>query len=454
MFKNLKTSTQISLKFTMFSAAILFIVACVVNIFFFYSWYSEAKDPAVAKIDIFGWLRGDEDWIFPKRENVPGNRNLSWRNIPQEWRDFPPFQEKPNQWGFSPEQKFPRHEIRLMATSEEAQELLKKDKFLNIAVVDWYYLYFNKIWDQLLIRNVTQQLELQHSLFWISLLVFIVWSILSYMVSLWFVKTSLKKLNTLNEALWHLDIDHLDKKIEIEGAEDDEINKVIKVFNQTIEKIHVQALWLKDFVRNASHELRTPLMWISTLVDFARKSKDYEGTLMEVKGEIKRMDWLLETLLLITRIEEKISLEKENTDIVPSLKNTILQLEEEFKEKKVNVEKSIPQHLEKCVHKQWWESIMTNLLRNAFKYTDEEWKISVELTDNAFKVWNSWKAIPAEEQEKIRERFWQWDTSHSDSKSFWLWLYLSKLFAEKQNFDLTCESEEGKGTTFILTFSD
>jgi hypothetical protein len=45
-------------------------------------------------------------------------------------------------------------------------------------------------------------------------------------------------------------------------------------------------------------------------------------------------------------------LEKENTDIVPSLKNTILQLEEEFKEKKVNVEKSIPQHLEKCVHKQ------------------------------------------------------------------------------------------------------
>jgi signal transduction histidine kinase len=33
-------------------------------------------------------------------------------------------------------------------------------------------------------------------------------------------------------------------------------------------------------------------------------------------------------------------------------------------------------------------------------------------------------------------------------------LYLSKLFAEKQNFDLTCESEEGKGTTFILTFSD
>jgi hypothetical protein len=39
-----------------------------------------------------------------------------------------------------------------------------------------------------------------------------------------------------------LDIDHLDKKIEIEGAEDDEINKVIKVFNQTIEKIHVQAL--------------------------------------------------------------------------------------------------------------------------------------------------------------------------------------------------------------------
>jgi hypothetical protein len=42
------------------------------------------------------------------------------------------------------------------------------------------------------------------------------------------------------------------------------------------------------------------------LIDVARKSKDYEGDLIEVKSEIKRMDALLETLLLITRLEETV----------------------------------------------------------------------------------------------------------------------------------------------------
>jgi signal transduction histidine kinase len=55
--------------------------------------------------------------------------------------------------------------------------------------------------------------------------------------------------------------------------------------------------------------------------------------------------------------------------------------------------------------------------------------------------------------EKIWERFWQWDTSHSDRKSFWLGLYLSKLFAEKQWFDLFCESEKWKWVAFILKFN-
>ena len=45
MFKNLKTSTQISLKFTMFSAGILFLVACFMNFFFFSFWFFDLKNP-------------------------------------------------------------------------------------------------------------------------------------------------------------------------------------------------------------------------------------------------------------------------------------------------------------------------------------------------------------------------------------------------------------------------
>jgi signal transduction histidine kinase len=105
------------------------------------------------------------------------------------------------------------------------------------------------------------------------------------------------------------------------------------------------------------------------------------------------------------------------------------------------------------VHQQWWESIMTNILRNAFKYTDGNWEIVVSLSDKCFKVWNSWEWIDEENLEKIWERFWQWDSSHADSKSFGLGLYLSKLFATKQWFDLRCESKKWEWVTFILEFN-
>ena len=354
---------------------------------------------------------------------------------------------------FRPDQNFPQHRLHLKIDSDEAKELLEQWNMLNISVLDWYYLYIQNDGDFLQVINVTPQVQLQYSLLLVSVVILIVWIFLSYLASLFFVKTALKKLNALNEALEKLDIDHLDHRIQIYWAEDDEINKVWKKFNQALEKISNQTLWLKDFVRNASHELRTPLMWISTLIDLARKSKKYEETMQEVKWEIKRMDGLLDSLLLITRIEGTMSLDKQDEDVVKSLKTVLKQLATEFDDKNIKVDQNIPENLVQKIHKQWWESIMTNLLRNAFKYVPEGWEIKIELDEKNFRVWNSWDWISEENLEKIWERFWQWDTSHSDRKSFWLGLYLSKLFAEKQWFDLSCESEKWKWVAFILKFN-
>lgn len=461
MFKNLKTSKQISLKFTLFSAVLLIVVACIVNIFFFYSWYLELKGPTFMlpfindDVNVWDQKEINNEWsdinFFNIFRDGKENRRKSWEQFIT-WDNFKLPRLKDSENRFSPERDFPRHELRLLSSSQEAQAILEHDSTLNIMVIDGYYLHVNQVGDQLVVRNVSPQISLQMSLFWISLLVCAVWIILSYFISLWFVKSSLKKLNSLNSALEKLDIDNLKQDIEIEWAEDDEINKVIMKFNEAIKKIENQTVWLKDFVRNASHELRTPLMWVSTLIDLARKSKDYEWTLQEVKWEIKRMDWLLEALLLITKVEERVELPKEKIDLIPSLKSTITELKKEFELKEIEVKLDIPEKIEINVNQQWWESIMRNLLRNAFKYCDNGWTLHIELNKEHFKVQNSWEGIPQENIDKIWERFWQADSSHWDTKSFWLWLYLSKLFAEKQKFGLSCDSKIGEGATFTLSF--
>jgi len=457
MFKNLKTSTQISLRFTIFSAIILLVVAFIMNVFFFYSWYFNV--PVFSNENGIIWPL--EIWNFGKRWDI-WEKNL-WKTRDKNWFSWeiwemplPPFQERWLSWDFnrfSPEKNFPRRDIRFQLSSDEAKDILSQKHFLHLIQRDGYFLYVDQVEDSVLVRNVTTQVESQIILLLISLFVLIWGTLLSYIISLFFVKSALKKLNTLNDALEGLDIDHLDKKIDVEWAEDDEINKVINKFNLAIEKINLQALWLKDFVRNASHELRTPLMWMSTLIDFARKSKDYDSSIIEIKWEIKRMDSLLDTLLLITKLEEKVQLEKENIDIIPKLNSLIDQIQWEYSDKNVKLKVSLPSHLEKEVHVQWLESIFSNLIRNAFKYVNDGWEIKISLKENEFGIWNSWEGIKKDNLDKIWERFWQWDTSHTDAKSFWLWLYLSKLFAEKQGFDLRCDSKEWKWVTFTLKFN-
>ena len=412
MFKRLKTSTQISLKFTLFSAGILLLISAVMNLFFFFFWYFDLRKPL-----------------------HPAALNSNQKHA------------------FLPKTSFQHRELRFPLTSQEAVVLLDEEQFFQIVDVDDYYLYVVKEGDELRVRNVSQQMELQILLFWISLAVVAGGTVLSYLISLFFVKTALKKLNALNKALEDIDIDRLDCKIQITGHPQDEINRVSQKFNQALVKIESQTRGLKDFVRNASHELKTPLMAMSSLLSLARKSKDYENTLDQVKIEIKRMDNLLDTLLLITQLEEKTQLSKEKTELTRTIRSLTEQFQLQYQEKKLTLELDLPESLEKEINPQGRNSIISNLIGNAFKFVEQEGRIKISLSSNAFQVRNSWSSISPEQREKIRERFWQAEASHSDSKSFWLGLYLAKLFADKQGFKLECESWAASGVSFLLKFS-
>ena len=348
MFKRLKTSTQISLKFTLFSAGILLLISLVMNLFFFFFWYFDLRKPL-----------------------HPAALNSNQKHA------------------FLPKTSFQHRELRFPLTSQEAVVLLDEEQFFQIVDVDDYYLYVVKEGDELRVRNVSQQMELQILLFWISLVVVAGGTVLSYLISLFFVKTALKKLNALNKALEDIDIDRLDCKIEITGHPQDEINRVSQKFNQALVKIESQTRGLKDFVRNASHELKTPLMAMSSLLSLARKSKDYENTLEQIKIEIKRMDSLLDTLLLITQLEEKTQLSKEKTELTRTIRSLTEQFQLQYQEKKLTLELDLPESLEKEINPQGRNSIISNLIGNAFKFVEQEGRIKISLSSNAFQVRNS-----------------------------------------------------------------
>ena len=152
MFKRLKTSTQISLKFTLFSAGILLLISVVMNLFFFFFWYFDLRKP-----------------LHPTALN--SNQKHA----------------------FLPKTSFQHRELRFPLTSQEAVVLLDEEQFFQIVDVDDYYLYVVKEGDELRVRNISQQMELQILLFWISLAVVAGGTVLSYLISLFFCKNSPQK---------------------------------------------------------------------------------------------------------------------------------------------------------------------------------------------------------------------------------------------------------------------
>jgi signal transduction histidine kinase len=136
-----------------------------------------------------------------------------------------------------------------------------------------------------------------------------------YLISLYFVKSSLKHLKKLTRFAKNLDFENLSTAIHLKGHKHDEIKVIAEALNTSLEKINTQILSLKDFISNASHELKTPLMMINSEIDIALKEQHYQDHLLNIKQHIKRISDLLDTLSLITRLEGEKQRKPKNTTV-------------------------------------------------------------------------------------------------------------------------------------------
>jgi len=417
MKKWLKTSTKISLKFTLFTVIIVLLFGVFANVIFFKMWWRSVN------IDI----QWDKMWA----KEIMMHEPPMWPN----WQDF--------------KKKFINH-LSITTDSEEYQELQDNEilKWYGISKLETSYFYYHKINDTVIVRDITPNIQAQKNLLFISIYLLVFFGILSYILSIYFVKTSLNRLNDLVEYVKWLNLNNLDKKFEIIGSEDDEINILASKINAVTDRINQQTLALKDFISNASHELKTPLMSINSEIDYSLKAKKYKEWMENVKSEITNINNLLDELVLISKLDSGTELNKTDKDVSEVVKSVVNMIEKKYNDKWLKVNIDIDK-VEKKVHNSSFEIIAKNLIENAFKYTDE-WSIKITLNDKEFSVKDTWKWINKENLEKIWDRFWQEDSSKTDTTSFGLGLYLVKLLVEKHWRKISVKSEKWKWSEFKI----
>jgi len=211
----------------------------------------------------------------------------------------------------------------------------------------------------------------------------------------------------------------------------------------------------KNFVDNVSHELRTPLTvlkgYLETLQDMDdQHSAMLTSSLKQMGNQTDRMQYLVDDLLLLARLETKKN--KVECVEVSSLINKIcLEIESD------RLELKIEDNLNIMGEEQDLVSAFSNLITNALKYSEDDSPVKVSWTKKTnkiiFEVIDQGEGISPADIPRITERFYRAEVKRNKKLSgTGLGLAIVKHVLIRHNAKLEISSTLGKGSQFRCVF--
>ena len=241
----------------------------------------------------------------------------------------------------------------------------------------------------------------------------------------------------------------------------DELSRLIRVFNEMKEKLEQIETMRRDFIAGISHELRTPLTSILGFVqgmgDGLVTGEETPAVLNIIQQETRRLINLTGEILDLVKMENGVGeMYPESFRVFEALTFIIGSLNIKEKKPGLRVEMLCPEDLFIVADADRFRQIMLNLLSNAIKYTDPPGMVSVEIARQGrwvkFSVIDTGIGIDADELPLVFERFYRADKSrHSGTGGAGLGLNIAKAMVEQHGGQIGIESTAGQGTTVWFT---
>lgn len=217
----------------------------------------------------------------------------------------------------------------------------------------------------------------------------------------------------------------------------------------------------REFTANVSHELKTPLHTISgsaeLLVNGMVKPEDIPIFLKRIYSEAQRMIQLVEDIIRLSHLDEGAEdMKWDMVDLYAVAEKTINSLADEAESNGIKFELYGETVLINGI-RQLLQEIIYNLCDNAIKYNCRGGSVSVGVkNENEFAVLtitDTGIGIPTEHQERIFERFYRVDKSHSkEIGGTGLGLSIVKHAAKLHNAEIELHSIVNKGTEITIKF--
>ena len=217
----------------------------------------------------------------------------------------------------------------------------------------------------------------------------------------------------------------------------------------------------QEFTANVSHELKTPLQSISGYAELLKsgmvKEEDVQQFAERIYSESQRMITLVNDILELSHLDEGMQdMTREDVDLYEIAENAVESLEEEADAEDVLLELTgTPSVING--YPQLLSLIVYNLCENGIKYNNPKGSVKVDVSNfqdrTVLTVNDNGIGIPLDQQERVFERFYRVDKSHSkEVGGTGLGLSIVKHASAIHNGEIHLVSVPKYGTTVTITF--
>jgi len=217
-----------------------------------------------------------------------------------------------------------------------------------------------------------------------------------------------------------------------------------------------------DFVSFATHQLRTPLSGIRWLLELAEQGEglpeEVASLVADARTSAERLITLVNDLLAVSRIEGgRLAVQPQPVDLSGVTTDVVDELTPLIREK--NHQLILPDGVSAplvYVDPKLVREVVLNLLSNAVKYTPKDGSVTVSMkADRDMVQWavhDTGIGVPADAQRHLFEKFYRaGNAAVVNTEGTGLELYLARLVLERSGGRVWCESEEGRGSTFVFS---
>lgn len=215
----------------------------------------------------------------------------------------------------------------------------------------------------------------------------------------------------------------------------------------------------KQFITDAGHEIKTPIATISANADVLELTCGQNEWITSIRNQTRRLDRLVKNLLILAKMEEDINLSFSEINLSEAVYETANSFKAVAQMNKKNLELDIAKDLIIMADEASIVQLISTLIDNSIKYSDEKGRIRVSLVlekkEIKLEVYNTITDIDTHNLNRLFDRFYRDDSSRSrETGGYGIGLSIAASIVKAHKGNISVRSDDGQSICFTVYFKN